>query len=92
MTFEEEMAICKGRGSDMEIDDEEEMRSSPPPEVKRESEEKNEPIDPIEPVESVDIAIDMAVSRERPRWAQQTLQDAEGHKSPHGTYRESKRP
>ena len=28
-TFEEEMAIRKGRGSDMEIDDDEEMRSSP---------------------------------------------------------------
>ena len=28
VTFEEEMAIQKGRGSDMEIDDDEEMRSS----------------------------------------------------------------
>ena len=28
-TFEEEMAIRKGRGSDMEINDDEEMRSSP---------------------------------------------------------------
>ena len=29
VTFEEEMAIRKGRGSDMEINDDEEMRSSP---------------------------------------------------------------
>ena len=29
VTFEEEMAIRKRRGSDMEIDDDEEMRSSP---------------------------------------------------------------
>ena len=29
VTFEEEMAIRKGRGSDMEIIDDEEMRSSP---------------------------------------------------------------
>ena len=29
VTFEEEMAIRKGRGSDMEIDDDEEMRSFP---------------------------------------------------------------
>ena len=29
VTFEEEMTIRKGRGSDMEIDDDEEMRSSP---------------------------------------------------------------
>ena len=70
MTFEEKMAIRKGRGSDMEIDDDEEMRSSPPPEVKRESEEKNEPIDPIDPIEPVDAPIDMAVGWKRPRWAQ----------------------
>ena len=38
VTFEEEMAIRKGRGSDMEIDDDEEMRSSPPPNIKREFE------------------------------------------------------
>ena len=32
MTFEEEMVVRKGRGSDMEIDDEEmEIRPSPPP-------------------------------------------------------------
>ena len=41
VTFEEEMAIRKGRGSDMEIDDDEEMRSSPPPDIKRDSEERN---------------------------------------------------
>ena len=29
VTFEEEMTMQKGRGSDMEIDDDEEMRSSP---------------------------------------------------------------
>ena len=29
VTFEEEMAIRKGRGSDMEINDDQEMRSSP---------------------------------------------------------------
>ena len=69
VTFEEEMAIRKGRGSDIEIDDDEEMRSSPPPEVKRESEEKNEPIDPIDPVEPVDAPIDMEGSKKKPRWA-----------------------
>ena len=76
VTFEKQMTIWKGRGSDMEIDDDEEMRSSPPPEVKRESEEKNELIDPIDPVEPVDAPTDIAVSLKRPRWAQQTLQDA----------------
>ena len=34
----------------------------------------------------------MAVSQKRTIWAQQALQDVEGHEAPHGTYRESKRP
>ena len=67
VSFEEEMAIRKGRGSDMEIVEDEEMKSSSPLEVKRESKEKNEPIDPFDPVELVDAPIDMPVSRKRPR-------------------------
>ena len=66
MTFEEEMAIRKGRGYDMEIDGDEEMRSSPPPKIKRESEERNEPIGPSDLVEPDDAPTDMAVSRKRP--------------------------
>ena len=92
VTFEEEMAIQKGRGSDMEINDDEEMRSSPPLVVKREFEEKNQPINPIDPVKPVNAPSYMIVSRKRPRWAQETLEDAEGHEAPHDTYRESKRP
>ena len=61
-TFEREMAIQKGRGSDMEIDDDEEMRSYPPPNIKRESEEMNKPISPIDPVEPDDAPTNMAIS------------------------------
>ena len=61
VTFEEEMAIRKARGSNKEINDDEEMRSSPPLEVKRESEEKNESIDPIDPIEPVNAPIDCNV-------------------------------
>ena len=73
VTFEEEMAIKKCRGSDMEIDDEEmlgseEMRSSPP-QAQRELVEKDGPIDTIDPVERVDDPKDIAVSQKRPRWA-----------------------
>ena len=53
-TFEEEMAIRKERGSNMEIDDDEEMRSSPPPNIKREPEEMKKPISSIDPVEPND--------------------------------------
>ena len=62
VTFEEEMAVRKGRGSDMEIDDEEmEMRSSPPP-VQNELAKKDEAIDPIDLVATFDIPQDMVVS------------------------------
>ena len=54
----------------MEIDDNEEMRSSPPPEIKRESEERNEPIGSINPVELDNAPTDMEVSWKRPRWVQ----------------------
>jgi hypothetical protein len=38
------------------------------------------------------IPRDMAVGRERPTWARQTLLEAEGHAAPRDTFRESKRP
>ena len=80
------MVVRKGRGSDMEINDEElEMRSSSSP-VQNELAGKDEPIDPIDPFMTVDIPKDMAVSWKRPRWAQRTLQDVEGHEAPHGTF------
>ena len=80
------MVVRKGRGSDTKINDEElEMRSSPSP-VQNELAGKDEPIDPIDLVATIDIPEDMTVIRKRPRWAQQTLQDAEGHEAPHGTY------
>ena len=85
------MAIVKGRGFDTEIGDDEEKKSSSPPEVNRDYEENNEPINTIDPVELVDAPTDMAVSQKRPRWAQQTLHDAEGHEAAHGIHWESKR-
>ena len=52
----------------MEIDDDEEMRSSPPPNIKRESEEINKPISPIDLVEPDGAPLDMAVSpKKKPR-------------------------
>ena len=91
VSFEEQMAIYKERGPDMDIDDNEDMGSSPPPTVQRElpQEESSDSIDPVEPVNA---PTDMAVSQKRPRWAQQTLQDVEGHEAPHRIHREIKRP
>ena len=82
VTFEEEMAIRKGGGSDLQIDDDEEMRSSPPPEVKREFEEKNDPIDPIDPVELVDAPIDMAVGWKKAHMGTTNIAGCRGARSP----------
>ena len=73
VTFEEEMAIQKRRGSDMDIDDDEEMGSSLPSEIKREYEEMNKTINPITPIASDDFPTNMVVSRKRPRWERQIL-------------------
>ena len=65
VTFEEEMAVKKGRGSDMDIDDEEMERISSTTPVQNELSNKYEPIDPIDPVTTVYILEDMAVSRKK---------------------------
>jgi hypothetical protein len=93
VTFEEEVAFMRSRGSHMDIDSEkeDEMVHSPPhpPTVQRET---VEPIDPIHPVPPVDVPRDIVVGQKRPTWARRTLQKAEGHAAPHGTFQESKRP
>jgi hypothetical protein len=77
VTFEEEVAFRRSRGSHMEIDSErqEEMVPSPPhpPTVQRETIEPIDPIDPIDPVAPVDVPRNIAVGRKRPAWARQTL-------------------
>jgi hypothetical protein len=73
----------------MEIDSEkkEETIPSPPSAIQRET-----VTDLVNPVAPVDVPRDIAVSQKRPAWARQTLQEAEGHASPRGTFRGSKRP
>jgi hypothetical protein len=81
----------------MEIDSE--TMPSPPSIVQRET--HIIPVDPIAPVDPVvpanpiapsNILRDITVGHKRLAWARQTLQEAEGHKAPQGTIRESKRP
>jgi hypothetical protein len=70
----------------MEIDSEkkEETIHSPPSVIQRET--------IIDPVDLVDVPKDIAVGQKRPAWARQNLQEEEGHATPRGTFRESKRP
>jgi hypothetical protein len=78
VSFEEEVSFRISRGSHMQIDSEtqEEMVSSPPhPSIVQR--EPVEPVDPVDPVHHVDVPRDIAVGRQRPSWAHQTLQEAE---------------
>jgi hypothetical protein len=99
VSFKEEVAFRKSRRSHIKIDSEreEEMVSSPP----RPSAVQGEPVEPVETVESVDpvdpvhpidVPREITVGWKRPSWARRTLQEAEGHAAPHGTFRESKTP
>jgi hypothetical protein len=90
VTFEEEVAFRRSRGSHMEIDSErqEEMASYPPhpPTVQRETVELIDQIDLIDPVALVDVPKVIAVGRKRPTWTHENLQEAEGHATPCGTF------
>jgi hypothetical protein len=101
VSFEEEVSFRKSRRSHIETGNEreEEMVSSPPhtPAVQREPNEPIETIepvdlvDPIEPVHSIDGPREITMGRKRHAWARQTLQEAKGHATRRGTFRESKR-
>jgi hypothetical protein len=52
-------------------------------------EEKNET---VEPEILVDPPKEVTVTKKRPRWLWNTLQEVEGHAAPRGSFRESKRP
>jgi hypothetical protein len=97
VTFEEEVAFQRSRESQMEIDSE--TKPSPPSAIQREIDiilvDPVAPVDPVvldDPVAPSDMPKDITVGHKRPTWARQTLQEAEGHKSPQGTTRENKRP
>jgi hypothetical protein len=51
-----------------------------------------DPIDPIEPVEPIDRPRNVVVAKRRPAWLCDTLHEAEKHGTPHGSFRESRRP
>jgi hypothetical protein len=52
-------------------------------------EDQNETVEPEIPV---DPPREVTVTRKRPAWLRNTLQEAEGHAAPKGSFRESKRP
>jgi hypothetical protein len=82
VTFEEEIAFQRSKESQMETDNE--KVPSPPSTVQRET--ITDPVDPIDPIAPVVVHRDIAVGQKRLAWAQQTLQEVEGHSTPHGTF------
>jgi hypothetical protein len=75
----------------MEIDNE--TIPSPPSVVQRETTIiLVDPVVPVDPIAPIDIPRDIALGHRRLASARQTLQEAEGHATPQGTSRESKRP
>jgi len=86
VSFDEEVVFRRSHESPLGDDDEE--KEAPIPEDHDHDHDHEEihlePIsDPKPPREG---------TRKRPRWFHDTLQDAEGHTNPRGTFRESKRP
>jgi hypothetical protein len=51
-----------------------------------------DPIDLVDLVAPIDVPRDIAVGRNRPTWARQTLQEAKGYATPRGTFRVRKIP
>jgi hypothetical protein len=70
----------------MEIDNEKKEETVPSPSSTTQRETVTDLVD------LVDVPRDIAVGQKKPAWAPQTLHEAEGHTTPHGTFRESKRP
>jgi hypothetical protein len=89
VTLEKEIAFQRSRESQMDINNEkkEETVYSTPLVVQRKT-----VIDLVDPIAPVDVPRDIAVGHKRHAWAQQTLQEAEGHATPCGTFRERNRP
>jgi hypothetical protein len=76
--FEEERAFRRSRESQMEIGSK--TVPSPPSAVQRET--AIDQVDLVDLVAPVDVLRDIAVGHKRHVWAQQTLQEVEGHAAP----------
>jgi hypothetical protein len=91
VTFNEEIIFRRSRESHVEIVSEEKEALKddgihPTSLADHPSDHKEEPTRPV------DLPRDVAVTRKRPTWLSDTLQDAEGHATPRGTFRERKKP
>ncbi|XP_059068350.1 uncharacterized protein LOC131858893 [Cryptomeria japonica] len=100
VSFEEDVACKRSRGTTMEIDREDHEASQDsdiavpdsPLEIQRETPELEDPIDPVDPIDSIAGPSNVSFDKKIPLWAIHTMQGAEKYSAPRGTFRESKRP
>lgn len=95
--FEEDIAFKKSKGSCVidESDDNQNMNVDTNPEIQSEQVEpppQDDHDDPPEPMNPTDIPSDIVVTKKRPLWVRNTIQEAERFATPSGTFRETKRP
>lgn len=96
VTFEENIAFKKSKGSLIDIDKEvNDMDIDTNTKIQMESIEPPEPIEhdnPPEPLVPTDGPRDIATSKKMPLWVRSIIQDAYNFGAPSGNFRESKRP
>jgi hypothetical protein len=94
VTFDEDEAFGKSRESHMDEDREEQDAPRDSVMVDSTLEEliPKDQNDTVEPERPVDPPKEATVTRKRPAWLWNTLQEDEGHATPKGSFRERKRP
>ena len=94
VTFHEEVVFKRSR--ELHIDDELDSPSSKTSSSDFQREEgHDDPMDRdsvLEPAEVLERSLEEPPIKRRPTWFKETLQEAEKHAAPSGTFRESKRP
>jgi hypothetical protein len=88
VTFDEKIAFKKSIEDPIDSNDEEEYEDPKEESTCSPKDPSEEPDQPLEPVEPVVVPR----NQKRLAWLESTLQEAERHKAPSGTFRESKRP
>ena len=105
VTFDEDAAFLRSRESHLDVETEEHeapnviedpVPDSPHADMQREEHSSPDYIpdsmDPVEQVGPSERLIDAPPAKRRPTWLRETLQEAEKHTTPPGTFRESRRP
>ena len=103
VTFEEDAAFLRSRECHLDVEIEEHeapsdvedlVPDSPRLDVQREEHSYHVPdsVDPVEPTRPLERPVFAPPVKRRPTWLHETLQQAEEHVAPLGTFKESRRP